>query len=208
LPIVITLENGENEAVTLQIQHIIPPSAEPQDAAAEIPSGSFSWRNTTELSSDGDVLKIGSVGAGERKDCILIFNAPSVPRECTLTLVLKYTLESDSMTEIQKTVALDIPVIQPFHASFDILPRPAKDGGMPNPFSEGEYHLRVSQSWMLLSTVTRLGSEKLELQQISVTGTFSSEDVWLDIHEVEGYSPTITQTSSMTLKCCDLTPSS
>ena len=97
---------------------------------------------------------------------------------------MKYTLESDEMTQIQKTMSLDIPVIQPFHATFDILPRIAKDGGMPDPFAEGGYSLGVSQSWLLMSSITRLGSDKLQLQQISVDGTSISEDHNLEIQEV------------------------
>lgn len=130
------------------------------------------------------VLSVGKIKRGERLHRTLMFNAPLAPSDCTLNLVMKYTLESDEMTQIQKTMSLDIPVIQPFHATFDILPRIAKDGGMPDPFAEGGYHLGVSQSWLLMSSITRLGSEKLQLQQIGVDGTSISEDHNLEIQEV------------------------
>ena len=102
---------------------------------------------------------------------------------------MKYTLESDGMTEIRKTMLLDIPVIQPFHVNFDILPRVAKDG-MPDPFGEGGYRLGVSQSWLLLSSITRIGSEKLELQHIGVDNILPTEDLQLDILEVDAISST------------------
>lgn len=92
------------------------------------------------------------------------------------------------MTEIKKTLSLDIPVIQPFHTNFDILPQITQNGGMPDPFSEGEYLLNVSQTWLLMSSITRLGSEKLELQQIGVTGVFDMDDLSLDIGEGRGCS--------------------
>ena len=94
------------------------------------------------------------------------------------------------MTQIQKTMSLDIPVIQPFHATFDILPRIAKDGGMPDPFAEGAYCLGVSQSWLLMSSITGLGSEKLQLQQIGVDRTSVSEDHNLEIQEVTSIGST------------------
>jgi hypothetical protein len=148
----------------------------------------FSWH--PEATSTRNILSIGKIGQGERHQCTLIFNAPSTPSDYTLNLIMKYTLESDGMTEIRKTLSLDVPVIQPFHTIFDILPRIAKDGGMPDPFSEGDYSLGVSQSWVLVSSITRLGSEKLELQNLGVDGTSLRDDHNLDIREVEGnYSP-------------------
>ena len=146
----------------------------------------FSWH--PEATSTRNILSVGKIRQGERHQCTLMFNAPSTPSDYTLNLIMKYTLESDGMTEIRKTLSLDVPVIQPFHTIFDILPRIAKDGGMPDPFSEGGYSLGVSQSWLLVSSITRLGSEKLELQHLGVDGTSVAEDHNLDIQEVEGNS--------------------
>ena len=106
--------------------------------------------------------------------------------DCTLHLTLTYTLESDRTTEIKKTLALDIPVIQPFHAVFEILPQVTENGGMPDPFGEGEQLLSVSQTWLLTSSITRLGSENLELQHISVKGNFDRDDLSIDIREGKG----------------------
>jgi len=94
------------------------------------------------------------------------------------------------MTEIRKTLSIDIPVIQPFHTTFDILPQVTENGGMPDPFSEGEYLLNVSQTWLLMSLITRLGSEKLELQHIGVKAMLDKEDMSLDIREGKGCSST------------------
>jgi hypothetical protein len=146
----------------------------------------FSWH--PEATSTRNILSVGKIRQGERHQCTLMFNAPSTPSDHTLNLIMKYTLESDGMTEIRTTLSLDVPVIQPFHTIFDILPRIAKDGGMPDPFSEGGYSLGVSQSWLLVSSITRLGSEKLELQHLGVDGTSVAEDHNFDIQEVEGNS--------------------
>src|SRR5277367_3369661 len=148
----------------------------------------FSWQPETTVNEH--VLSVGKIKQGERLQRTLMFNAPSAPSDCTLNLVIKYTLESDEMTQIQKAISLDIPVIQPFHATFDILPRIAKDGGMPDPFTEGGYSLGVAQSWLLMSTITRLGSEKLQLQQIGIEGTSVSEDHNLEIQEVTSIDST------------------
>ena len=94
------------------------------------------------------------------------------------------------MTEIRKTLSVDIPVIQPFHTTFDILPRVTENGGMPDPFSEGEYLLNVSQTWLLMSSITRLGTEKLELQHIGVKAVLDKEDMSLNIREGKGCSST------------------
>ena len=94
------------------------------------------------------------------------------------------------MTEIRKTLSVDIPVIQPFHTTFDILPQVTENGGMPDPFSEGDHLLNVSQTWLLMSSITRLGSEKLELQHIGVNAVLDKEDMSLDILEGKGCSST------------------
>jgi hypothetical protein len=141
------------------------------------------------LTNDNKLL-VGNVSSGGQKQCNLIFNAPLGQMDCTLHLTLTYTLESDQMTEIKKTLALDVPVIQPFHTVFEILPRVTENGGMPDPFGEGERLLSVSQTWLLMSSITRLGSEKLELQHISVKGNFDPDDLSLDIREGKGCFPT------------------
>ena len=130
------------------------------------------------------MLSVGKIKRGERLQRTLIFNAPSKPSDCTLNLVMTYNLESDGKTQIQKAMSVDIPVIQPFHATFDILPRIAKDGGMPDPFGEGGYRLDVSQSWLLISSITRLGSEKVQLKHIGVDGSLASQDHQLDVQEI------------------------
>jgi hypothetical protein len=94
------------------------------------------------------------------------------------------------MTEIRKTLSVDIPVIQPFHTTFDILPQVSENGGMPDPFNEGHYLLNVSQTWLLMSSITRLGSEKLELQHIGVNAVLDKEDISLEILEGKGCSST------------------
>jgi hypothetical protein len=101
---------------------------------------------------------------------------------------MKYTLSSDRMTEVHKTIALDIPVIQPFHASFDILPLVAEEGGMPDPFAEGEFMLNVRQAWLLTSAIGKLGSEMLEVRHIGVEGNLEVEGMALEIKEGKGCS--------------------
>jgi len=102
---------------------------------------------------------------------------------------MKYTLSSDRMTEIRKTVGLDIPVIQPFHASFDILPLVAEEGGMPDPFAEGEFILNVRQAWLLTSSIGKLGPEMLEVRHVGVEGNLEVAEVALGIREGKGCSP-------------------
>ena len=146
------------------------------------------------MPSEGDNLTLGKLRPDEQRSCTLIFNAPSTPTECTLNLVMNYTLESDGVTEIQKTLALDIPIIQPFHTTFNILPRVVEDGGMPDPFMEGELRLHVAQSWLLMSSVNRLGSEDLELQRVDVSGSFGEQLIGLEVHGLEGSYPSEDQT--------------
>jgi hypothetical protein len=131
---------------------------------------------------------IGDIPPAAQHTCTLLFTAPETPTDCTLTLTMKYTLSSDRMTEIHKTVALDIPVIQPFHASFDILPLVAEEGGMPDPFAEGEFMLNVRQAWLLTSSIGRLGSEMLEARHIGVEGNLELAGMALEIKEGKGCS--------------------
>jgi len=101
------------------------------------------------------------------------------------------------MTEIRKTLSVDIPVIQPFHTTFDILPQATDNSGMPDPFNDGEYLLNVSQTWLLMSSITRLGSEKLELQHIGVKAVLDKDNMSLDIREGKGCSSTSENTGTI-----------
>ena len=176
--------------MTLEIQHESPDVEDNSRTSSYlvmlISEQLFSWHS--QPTSTPNILSVGQIRQGERHQCTLMFNSPSTASDCTLNLIMKYTLESDGMTEIRKTLSLDIPVIQPFQTTFDILPRIAKDGGMPDPFSQGDYSLGVSQSWLLMSSIMRLGSEKLELQHLGVDERSVPEDHHLDIQEIDGNS--------------------
>jgi hypothetical protein len=127
------------------------------------------WQSSSETSSESTILNVGKVPPGEQRECILFFFAPSAPTDCTLSLIIKYTLESDGLTEIRKPLLFDIPVIQPFNTAFEILPALAENTGMPDPFGEKEYPLHVLQTWSMMTSITRLGSDTLEVKEITVT---------------------------------------
>jgi hypothetical protein len=135
----------------------------------------FLWQSSPETSSENSILNVGRVGAGEQHECILLFFAPSAPTDCTLSLIINYTLESDGLTEIRKPLLFDIPVIQPFNTAFEILPALAENTRMPDPFGEEEYPLQVLQNWSLMTSVTRLGSDTLEVKEITVTRSDQDE---------------------------------
>lgn len=173
LPILITLENGEDEPVNLIIQYTSPEET-------ESPTNLFFWPD-----SQNNLMDIGKIEAGQQYQCKLLFKAPLQPGDCPLTLVVKYTLESDKMTEVSKMLTLDVPVIQPFHTDFGIAPLLSGKEDMPDLFGDAESALKVCQNWMLTSSITRLGSETLEVQSVIVMGEFSNADMMLSIHPVE-----------------------
>ena len=146
----------------------------------------FSWVSNNEMVSKGNTLSLEKMRKNEKRQCIIMFNAPLETTECTLSISMKYTLETDSLAEIRKAMAFDIPVIQPFNITFDILPRVA-EGGMPDPFKED--NLLVSQSWLLRSSITRLGSEILEVQRIDVQGFVEAEKLSLEIQQEKNSNP-------------------
>jgi Gryzun, putative trafficking through Golgi len=192
LPIIIGMENGEDEIVTLEIQYGIPdPDQEGGIVLTFITNkahGTVSWKRDADSTVE-EILTIGKILPGAKHECTLLFNAPLEPTDFTLNVVVKYTLESDTRTEIRKTLSIDIPIIQPFHTSFDILPCLGRESDMPDPFSEETLPLPVSQRWLLTTSITRLGSEKLELQHIGVTGTFNLEEMSVELYEGDGCSP-------------------
>src|ERR1700737_1810919 len=99
--------------------------------------GSFLWQrdsgSPSENASD-ELFTIGNVLPGAKRECTFLFHAPSEPTDCIVNVVIKYTLESDTLTEIRKTLPLDIPVIQLFHTTFDILPQLGRESDMPDMF--------------------------------------------------------------------------
>lgn len=181
LPVIITLENGETETVALHIQFEIP-ELENEDQLLESPRDMFQWLDPSEPVISGNTLEIGEIiTAGERRDCTILFKAPSVPTERSLSLAIKYFLRSDPKTEVVKRALLDIPVIQPLQMTFDIFPQLARNGGMPNIFHEGPNSLPVAQMWRLITSTSRIGSDRLELKNIRILGECNAEGFQLDI---------------------------
>jgi len=180
LPIVITLENSETEVVALKIQHEISESEESPSDHAEFP---FLWETSPGETISEKELDIGDVNPGEQRVCTIIFNAPSVPTECSLNLLIKYFLHSDLKTEVIKRALLDVPVIQPFQATFEIIPR-LEETGLPDLFSErGE--LCVSQMWRLNTALSRIGGDVLELRDIKVIDPSKTPGVSLKTVQAE-----------------------
>ena len=180
LPIVITLENGEMEAVALHIQFEIP-ELENEDQLLESPRNMFQWLDSSNPAISGNVLEIGEITPGERRDSTILFKPPSAPTERSLGLVIKYFLRSDPKTEVVKRALLDIPVIQPLQTTFDIFPQVARNSGMPNIFHEGPNSLPVAQMWRLCASISRIGSDMLELKNIRILGECEAEGSQLDI---------------------------
>ena len=143
---------------------------------------SFSWLDTTDSRSDDTFLPSWDIQPGQQKQYTLFLHAPLTPTDYSLNIVANYSLASDKATQICKTLLLDIPIIQPFHINFDIRPCLSTDG-MPDFFNEGESLLRVSQSWLLRSSLNRLGSDKLEVQRMQITGDFQKEEMALRIYD-------------------------
>jgi hypothetical protein len=145
------------------------------------------WQSSSDTLSENNILNLGKVRPGEQRECILFFFAPSAPTDCTLSLIIKYTLESDGLTEIRKSLLFDIPVIQPFNTAFEILPALAENTGMPDLFGEKEYPLQVLQIWSMMTSITRLGSDTLEVKEITVTRS-DQDELSLHISKTEGNS--------------------
>ena len=143
----------------------------------------FVWQDPSKTAVAGNTLEIGNVTPGQRKECVLLFNAPIEPTEHSLSLIIKYFLQSDPKTEVVKRALLDVPVIQPLQTTFDIFSQLAPQGGMPNIFSNEKQPLRVSQSWRLISSVSRIGSDLFELREVRVIGECNTQNVSLDLAE-------------------------
>jgi len=85
---------------------------------------------------------------------------------------------------VVKKALLDIPVIQPLQTTFDIFPLLSAGDEMPNIFKEGDDTLRVSQTWRLITSISRIGSDKLELKGIRINGGCDAENSSLVIREI------------------------
>jgi len=129
-----------------------------------------------------------------------MFNAPLEPTEFTVTFAVTYTLESDTLTEIRKHLSLDIPVIQNLQASFDILPSPSPRSGMPYAFSEDVFPAFVSQRWLLITSIAKIGRVELEIHNVFVRGTEVTEGFAMELHKGRGCSPIADQAFGMTAK--------
>jgi hypothetical protein len=192
LPILITLENGETEPVSLEIQFTFPTPSPTQSHVPSAPTPNqdqFLWQPSSSQTIQDQTLILGTLSPSEQRNCTLLFKAPLDPTESTLNLIIKYTLDSDRLTEIRKPVTIEIPVIQPFHTTFDIFPYLSEGGrGMPDPFGGDEYPLKVEQVWSLISSITRFGAENLEVRKIKVDTREIPEGVALKIDEMKGCS--------------------
>jgi Gryzun, putative trafficking through Golgi len=175
LPILITLENSETEVVALKIQYEVSESEEPEEAP-------FSWETPSRETTSSKELDLGDISPAEQRTCTIRFSAPSTPTECSLTLLIKYFLHSDPKTEVIKRALLDVPVIQPFQATFEIVSLLGE--GMPDFF--GEEELCVRQEWRVMTAISRIGAEVLELKDIVMVDTSDTAGVELKTEDEVG----------------------
>jgi hypothetical protein len=175
------LENGESEEVSLEIQYEVPDIESVEQPSDFSVRNMFTWQDPSDTAVAGNTLDVGVMKAGVKRDCLLLFNAPPEPTEHSLSLIIKYFLQSDPKTEVVKRALIDVPVIQPLQTTFDIFPQLASQSGMPNIFADEEEPLRVSQTWRLVSSISRIGSDLLELKRIQVIGECNVDNVSVDI---------------------------
>ena len=102
----------------------------------------------------------------------------SIPADCVLEIKLRYHLLSDPETITEKVVSVDMPIITPFHCTFDFSPRVHPDD-WPDFFSidndlfdrDGTETTKVSQEqgikqrWCLTTNILGVGEDTLTIER-------------------------------------------
>ena len=117
---------------------------------------------------------MGALPPSSKTNLKLLFAAAPNPADCTLQIILKYHFLSDPETPISKTVKVDMPIINPFHANFDFSPRVQPDP-WPNHFTiptsaldTENPILGITQRWNLTTKLLNFGEEPLILDSWSI----------------------------------------
>jgi hypothetical protein len=98
-----------------------------------------------------------------------------MPADCTVEVKLKYHLLSDPDTPIEKTVVVDMPIINPFAPTFDFSPRvhPARwpdyfalDKELFNAVKEevSDKTVGITQQWCLTASVLGVAEDGIIIE--------------------------------------------
>jgi len=121
---------------------------------------------------------LGSVPSSKALQIHLSLPPIDHPSQFDLTIKVAYYLSTNPGTPISQTAVFRLNVVNPFEASYDLLPRihpdpwpsffdpdgiPAPDGQQPIPFKG------LSQSWCLVTKYASFASEPLEIHDLNLS---------------------------------------
>ena len=126
------------------------------------------------------IASLHSLGNLKPSECVnrcFKFASANVPADCTLEIRLRYNLVSDPETPTEKVVSVEMPIISPFHCTFDFSPRVHPDI-WPDYFSledglfdavgkeDGEKppSQGIIQRWCLTTSILSVGKDDIMLE--------------------------------------------
>jgi len=139
----------------------------------------------TWLADDGSELPLlaslhplGNMKPSEHVTRYFTFSSAAIPADCVLEIKLQYNLVSDPETPTEKVVSVEMPIITPFHCTFDFSPRVHPDV-WPDYFSiddelfddvgreDGKKPLSqgIIQRWCLTTTILGVGKDDITLER-------------------------------------------
>jgi hypothetical protein len=134
----------------------------------------------TWLADDGSTLPatpslhaLGNMKPSERITRNFNFPSASIPADCSLEIKLRYNLLSDPETITEKVVSVDMPIIAPFHCTYDFSPR-VHHGAWPDYFTlsdelfngstEKPQPQGIVQRWCLTANVQGVARDDITIE--------------------------------------------
>lgn len=122
------------------------------------------------------INKLGQLIPGQTAKKTVQFMAPLYPVDCTIDICAQYYLISDPETPVSKAVTLDLPIVDPFAATFDFSPR-VHPKEWPSYFTLNAEETAVVgkdrleglwQRWCLTANLTNQATEALIIKSCTV----------------------------------------
>ncbi|KAH8666677.1 Gryzun, putative trafficking through golgi-domain-containing protein [Xylariales sp. PMI_506] len=152
----------------------------------EVPAFKARVENGSEQASvgEGEEIRLSNLSAGtiptaKSSKATIIFDPISRPTAYDLTIKANYNLVSDPATPIAQIVAFQINVVNPFEASYDLVPRlhnetwpsifdPEAIQELENEDEASHHALGLAQKWCLVTRFASFATEDLRILDLEV----------------------------------------
>lgn len=141
----------------------------------------ITWHPPSGQPVEASVYKLGTLNPSTAITLPFTFQSSSTPIDCTLEISLRYHLVSDPETPIRKTMSVEMPIINPFHATIDwsvsVHPDPWPDcfsisddvfDSVAEKGADSKPSIGITHRWTFSATVMNVGEDVVKLENFEL----------------------------------------